>query len=268
MTVVDLAKHLRSRITIITPVFMPNEEYFTRCAKSIMNQTDQNFRWVLVVDGYKTKMALESFEIWNEVVNYGQVDIVNFTKHKGVSKCRNAGLERVTAGFVGFLDADNWFHTTAVELIRDLINNSCEGDEKTLIVVSQAKIICTEHLREHGFYAINNRPANKVDLLELSFMNRTDLGQIFHSVGEVRFDEKFNRLVDYDYLIALKFDGYTSLVAPVILSFYNDLNRDEHRISIECDFDTNAKRIRDKWKTKFNEYLKTVSEEGPVPNEV
>lgn len=92
-----------AKISIIVAVYNI-EAYLPRCMESICGQTYENLEIILVDDGSTdTSPAICD--------SYGEKDSRILVIHKqngGLSDARNAGMERMTGDFVGFVDGDDW----------------------------------------------------------------------------------------------------------------------------------------------------------------
>ncbi len=251
--IIDLKEHLDKKISIITPIFMPDLELFKQAIKSMLNQTDKNWRWIIVLDGAKTVNAVDPVR---NLLEDDRIDVIPCNKRKGVSRARNIGLDKVKCGFVGFLDCDNWYHVKTVQYVKRAIEESKRIEKpntKLMFSFNQVVFAQPEHYKDTGLYVTNVREMDReLSLLDLAPMSIIDLGQIFHTCGNVRFDPAFNRLVDWDYIMSLLDNDYQHRFFPMFLSFYDDLYRD-NRISAMCDFKVNRERIIKKWRKRWQE---------------
>ncbi len=99
------------KISIIIPVYNV-EKYLARCLDSVLGQTFQNWEAICINDGSPDN----SIEILN---NYAKKDsrfkIID-QKNGGISKARNAGIQKVTGDYILFLDSDDFIHPQTMEI--------------------------------------------------------------------------------------------------------------------------------------------------------
>lgn len=89
-------------ISVIIPVYNA-ERYLERCLKSVMVQTHQQLEIIVVNDGSTDDSSI----IINRFAEKDSRIIAIHQKNAGVSAARNAGLERATGNFIGFVDGDD-----------------------------------------------------------------------------------------------------------------------------------------------------------------
>lgn len=94
------------KVSIITPVF--NAERFLReTAKSVINQTYEDWEWVLVNDCSTDR----SWEIMQELAETdSRIKIFSNTENIKSGKSRNFAIEQAQGRFIAFLDADDTWH--------------------------------------------------------------------------------------------------------------------------------------------------------------
>lgn len=98
--------------SIITPVYNAKNT-IGRCVKSVRNQSEQDFEYIIVDDG-STDGSTDGIETLLEGMQSKIVRISN----RGVSAARNIGLEQSVGEYVLFLDADDELTMNALEQYR------------------------------------------------------------------------------------------------------------------------------------------------------
>ena len=97
-------------ISIIVPVYNV-ENYLEQCLDSLICQTHENIE-IICVNNMSTDTS------WDILQKYAQCDtrikLINLDE-KGVSAARNAGIQAATAGYILFVDADDWIMQNACE---------------------------------------------------------------------------------------------------------------------------------------------------------
>lgn len=254
--IIDLKKYMEGSFSLITPVYRPDERMFKRCFDSVMNQQNSNFRWLIFCDGAKAREKLFSFPFMQDLEGCRiKVEVDWSKKHIGVSAARNRLLDKVRMGFVGFLDADNWLHEMYSQLMLEIIKNN-DTTQKMLIVVNQAVIGTQRHYDGTGHYGVNARDTKPLTIIDLMQGPYLDLGQIAHNCLDFRFDEGLSRLVDYEYMINLCYNGQIQhqYTTDSILSYYDHFKR-EDRIDGNIPLNVNLKRVNDRWNKKCQQYV-------------
>lgn len=107
-------------ISIIVPVYNV-EKYLRRCVNSILKQSYANIEVILVDDGSidQSGFICDSYkEIDSRVV-------VIHKENGGLSSARNAGLDKSTGDYIGFIDSDDWIATS---MYSDLLNALSSND--------------------------------------------------------------------------------------------------------------------------------------------
>lgn len=130
-------KHLclnsRNRtVSILMPVYN-GEQYITECIDSVMNQTFEDFEFIIVDDGSEDKTE----EI---IKSYNDDRIVYIKKeHSGIVETLNLGLKRCVGKYVARMDSDDIMYSDRlshqVEIMEnnpvvDILGGSFEYDDK------------------------------------------------------------------------------------------------------------------------------------------
>lgn len=114
----------RPIVTVITPT--NNPKYIDSTAKSLLSQTFQPFRWIIVND-HSTELS-----ILNKYRRHGDqrvevLDCAPSQEHPcGPSKARNEALKNVNTEFVLFLDDDDLLETTYLEKLVWMLKSNSE----------------------------------------------------------------------------------------------------------------------------------------------
>lgn len=89
------------KISVIMPVF--NEERFVGLAiKSILNQTESSFEFIIIDDGSSDKTV-------TMINGFGdrRIRLIKNHQHQGLTKCLNQGLKMAKGKFISRMDADD-----------------------------------------------------------------------------------------------------------------------------------------------------------------
>ena len=99
-------------VTILTP-FYNTGEVFHQTAQSILQQSLQQFEWLIINDGSDDPLSLRILE------NYRQSDprirVIDHPQNCGLSAARNTGFAAARCEYVALLDSDDLLEPTAVE---------------------------------------------------------------------------------------------------------------------------------------------------------
>lgn len=269
MSVVLLDEYMNKKLTIVTPVYLPDKHLFDVCTNSILNQENKDFTWLLGFDGEKSYWRVKhNTELFKVLENSPNIEIHVFKK-EGVSKTRNKLLDKVNSGHVLFLDCDNWIHSITVQTLKQVFEH-CEANEsefwksKHFFTFGQVVRTRPEHIKNPHLVIQQFREGNQLKLEKFLFSTDTDLGQICHKVDrDLRFDDNMDRLVDWDYIARMLKNSYSQMKLEFYLSFYDNIAR-ENRISSTKDFKRNRARMVLKFEEEFRNHFKTIGMEKNI----
>lgn len=101
-----------AKLSIIVPIYNV-EKYLPKCIDSILGQTYKDLELILVNDGSPDNSA----KICDEYAQKDDRVIVIHKPNGGVSSARNAGLDRATGQYIGFVDPDDYITSDMYELM-------------------------------------------------------------------------------------------------------------------------------------------------------
>ena len=107
-------------VSILIPVYN-TEKYIGQCIKSVLDQTYDNLEVIIVNDNTPDK----SIDIVNDVINsykeqrheLPKIKIINHYKNRGLTGCRNTGLEHANGEYIVFLDSDDYLNVDSIQLL-------------------------------------------------------------------------------------------------------------------------------------------------------
>src|SRR6185295_17188654 len=107
-----VSKETQPAVTIVTPFYNAGE-VFHETVKTVLQQSFQQWEWIVVNDGSTDPKSLE-------VLNHyrgrdARIRIVDRPSNEGPSAARNAAIKLAKASYVVQLDSDNLLEPTAVE---------------------------------------------------------------------------------------------------------------------------------------------------------
>lgn len=106
-------------ISIITPVYNPPLRAWKKAVRSVLQQTDPNWQWV-VVDDKSTNPVIKK-NLSKLAAKDSRVKVLFSDKNQGIVGASNIALENATGEFVAFLDHDDALDSHAIEAIRTKI---------------------------------------------------------------------------------------------------------------------------------------------------
>jgi len=99
------------KVSIIIPVYN-TEPYLDRCIQSALNQTLKEIE-VICIDDASTDNSIKILEKYEKIDH--RFKYIHFSKNKGVSVARNAGMEMALGEFIGFMDSDDYVNSKFFE---------------------------------------------------------------------------------------------------------------------------------------------------------
>ncbi|NPA81910.1 MAG: glycosyltransferase, partial [Epsilonproteobacteria bacterium] len=99
-------------VTIVTP-FYNTGEVFYETAKSIENQSFQQWEWLIINDASSDKRALEILDEFRS--KDPRIKVIDHPKNKGLSASRNTGFKNAKSDYVVFIDSDDLLEPLSIE---------------------------------------------------------------------------------------------------------------------------------------------------------
>lgn len=104
-----------SKITVVVTVYN-KEQYIKQCLKSIFEQTDNNFKLIIVDDGSTDK----SYSICKRYCKSLDYQVISQI-HSGASAARNKGIENTDTDYILFVDGDDFILPNTIEVLNNAI---------------------------------------------------------------------------------------------------------------------------------------------------
>ncbi|MEA3412234.1 MAG: glycosyltransferase [Pseudomonadota bacterium] len=185
----------RHRISCIIPVYNA-ETFLAQAIESALAQSRPPDEIIVVDDGSTDGSA-------GIAKRYAGAVTCIHQPNGGPASARNRGLDLATGTLIGFLDADDWWHTEALE--RHLAHFATYPKSRLQVSLAHVEHVWeagAEHLQDH--YArrgiVDHMPGY---ILQASVMRR----EVFETVGP--FDPNFVILEDADWFSRARHDGIT-----------------------------------------------------------
>lgn len=110
------------KISVVVPVYKV-EAYLERCVYSLVHQTYENLEIILVDDGSPDN----SGKICDQLAEQDSRIQVIHKVNGGLSDARNAGIEVATGDYIAFIDSDDWYDPTMLEVLYGLAEEHNAG---------------------------------------------------------------------------------------------------------------------------------------------
>lgn len=104
-------------ITVITIVYN-GEKYLEGTILSVLNQTYDNVEYI-IIDGGSTDGTLDIVQKYEHFIDYWISE-----KDQGISDAFNKGIMAAQGEWIGLLNADDFYESTAIETVMKSLNNS------------------------------------------------------------------------------------------------------------------------------------------------
>lgn len=108
-------------ISIITPVYNPPLRAWRKAVKSVLNQNDSNWEWVIVDD--KSPNPKIKKELTKLAAKDKRVNVIFSDTNSGIVGASNIALQHATGEFVAFLDHDDALDPKAIQSVRRVLTS-------------------------------------------------------------------------------------------------------------------------------------------------
>ena len=196
---------IKKKLSIITICY--NEPDVEKTCESIVNQTWQDFEWI-VIDGGSNKETLDVFEKYKD-----KIDIFVSEPDNGIYNACNKGIDLSKGKFIIFMNAGDTFYSLDVlKSVKDFL----EEDGKVIYGLVQLektnknkKIKAYPDNLSNEFWLTNNICTQSV------FIPRI----LFEQYG--KFDESYKIIADYCKWLDFEKNGVEFKYCPVVVSTFN-----------------------------------------------
>lgn len=137
-------------ISVIVPVYKV-EKYLNECIESILNQTYKNLEIILVDDGSPDNCPNMCDE-W--ALKDDRIKVVH-KENGGLSSARNAGIDKATGQYIGFVDSDD---VISSEMYSTLLSQFYLHPE---LAISATALLCFTTTEQWRFMKFKNVEYNK-----------------------------------------------------------------------------------------------------------
>ena len=248
-------------ISIIINCFN-GERYLKEALTSVLNQTYNNWE-VIFWDNQSADSSAKIFKSYKDKrFNYFYAN-----EHTSLYKARNLAIERSKGDFISFLDVDDLWDKSKLELQMPYFNNSEVG-----LVYSNCWVFKNEDMKKKKLYVNKRLPSGSVykeliDNYNIGILT-TVMRKKFYLKLQKKFDERFSIAGDFDLFLRLsKICLFESIKEP--LAFYrlhsknlSTLNKEKEIEEVEIwlrENKSNLSTLQMKKLQKIADYRKFVN---------
>lgn len=224
-------------ITVFTPAYN-RADLLSRCYKSMQEQTNQNFVWMVIDDG-STDNTLDVLKKWE--MEHNTFEFVYYTKENGgLHTAYNTAIEHINTPLCVCIDSDDYMPKDAIEKMLNFWNKY--GSDKYAGIVgldyyTNGEIIGDKLPNQKsinlidlmiGKYPINN--GDRTNVVRTALYKKYAPMKVFK--GEKNFNPHYMHLQisqEYDFLVMnenLRFVEYqdTGMSASILKQYKNSPN--------------------------------------------
>jgi glycosyltransferase involved in cell wall biosynthesis len=219
-------------VSVVIPCYNA-EQYIGAAITSVLDQTYKNFELIIVNDGSTdgSENAIKKYSGSNERIHYF------FQKNQGVSASRNKGIEMAKGEFIAFLDADDVWEPTNLEIkIRTLREDDTIDWVFSDMFVADEKLNRTNTVKGGNDQQILNsllsRTGDVINAPSNLVVKKNCLGK-----AGILFDTKLSTSADWDFCIQLAAKKFKGKRIPIPLWTYRVLENSMSRDVLRIEFD-------------------------------
>lgn len=178
------------------------EKYISEAIESVLNQTFKDFK-LIIVDDFSEDKSREIITKYKAKDN--RIKIIFHKENKGIAKSTNDGLDIANGKFIAFIDSDDVWHTEKLEKQLQILKNN-----DNFIIWTNGVIIDQNSKPTGKTFVERNNSLNRkkmgdifFELLRGNFINKSSLIFKKQNLGNIKFNENFIRLDDYQIVVDL-----------------------------------------------------------------
>ena len=107
---------MKTKVSVIVPVYNVPERYLEKCVSSLVNQTLNDIEIILVDDGTPDT----SGKLCDDFAKKDSRIKVIHQENKGLCGARNTGVKSSTGEWISFVDGDDWIEPNAYEKLYNI----------------------------------------------------------------------------------------------------------------------------------------------------
>lgn len=137
-------------ISVIMTTYNSSREFLEQAIKSVLNQTYNNFEFIIVDDGSTNDSVEYVLNKFIDYKNYNKIKVIK-QSNSGLCGARNTGIINSNGKYIAFIDDDDIWNNNKLEICYEYFKVNNIKDNKIGIVFSQCEII-DEDNNIHGTY--------------------------------------------------------------------------------------------------------------------
>lgn len=246
-------------ISVLMSVYKPVEKYLQEAINSILNQTYQEFEFIIIIDGpdEKSLAVINSF-------NDNRIKIHQNAENLGLTKSLNVGLSLAKGKYIARMDADDISFPTRLQVQFDYM----EKNDDVAACGSYAK-----NLGSPGFTTQRMSSNEEILKIRMMFYNAgiihptAFIRKGFLETHQIMYDELIKKSQDYAIWVDILQYGKIKQVSKVLLNYRRHDNQIINSKSSEVEEYTNFIRLRN-WSrigVDFNEKEKKILKSISLP---
>ena len=208
-------------VTILLPNYN-NASYLKECIESILGQTFQDFKLLIIDDG-STDNSIEIIRSYND----DRFELVLKEKNSGIVDSLNMGLDRINTKYVVRLDGDDLMSSDRIEILV----NFMESHPEYGICGSDIQVFGADDFTMEFESDWQKNNANLIFFHSVGHASLIFRSSLFVEQG-FRYSNEFKFMEDYDLLYRLKTVAKSTSI-PRPLYFYRYTERHEPVASLE-----------------------------------
>lgn len=182
------------------------EDFVSEAIESVLNQSIKDLELIIVDDASidRSKDIIKSYKEKDK-----RIKIILHKKNMGIARSTNDGVDITKGKYVALIDSDDFWVINKLEKQLKILKK-----EENLIIWTNGEIIDSGG-KTLGKNFIDNQDIKKSgkifnELLKGNFINKSSLIFKKKNLGDIRFNENFKRLDDYQFVVDLseKYEFY------------------------------------------------------------
>ena len=205
-------------VTIITPYYNTGE-VFHETADCVLNQSLQDWEWLIINDGSNDPEALALLDHYAQLAD-PRIHIIHQVNNLGLSAARNKGALHAQSQFLFFMDSDDLIEATLLEkcLWCLLSNPQVSFVNSYTVGFGAEKYLWEGNFSERERFLAENR-------VNPNFMIRKI---VYHTVGGCDIEIR-GGMEDWDFWLRCASKGYWGYTIPEYLFWYRRRQNHEQR---------------------------------------
>jgi len=215
-------------------IVMPNYnsgKFLKKCISSIIDQTYKNWE-LLIVDNSSDDNSEEIINLFNDT----RINILKIKNEGVIARSRNMGMQKSIGQWIAFIDSDDWWQKTKLEVVVKYIMKNSKLD---VVIHNEYKILegkNKKHTLKYGPYEKNffeklliygNRLSVSATVVRKKFINEKN----------IIFSEKKEHITaeDYDFWLKIAYNEGIFLFIKDILGNYF-IHKNNYSVKLDLHF--------------------------------